>query len=170
MLFFLLEFVLHNEPPDPPVFDQYVEWSTSLTGLQYERGKTLNGNSKKVDCSWLPIAFWETLGLWDRVEKKQDTNSYKLFLMGKKRDSYFDIRRGDSIFFLPFTWSDYHIAFAMTGVVDGQLEIIDFMDKHYGRVKVRKIRLSECGWSYCYANKRRILSRTNVFEELLSNK
>jgi len=155
---------------EQPPSEQYFQWASQLTGLQYARWWIFLDGNKKIDCSWLPIVFWEKMWLWDSVEKRQHTNSYKLFLMWKKRDSYFDIRRGDTIFFLPHSWSDYHIAFAWTWVSNNTLPIFDFVqNKHLGKVTVRDLSLHKCWRSYCYTNKRRILNRTNIFDELLSN-
>lgn len=164
-----------EEPKIEPVsiIEEYFERGNSLSGLQYAKwGIFLNGN-KKIDCSWLPLAFW--IKKWFRtVDKRWHTNSYKLFLMWKKRETYFDIRRWDTIFFLPFTWSAYHIGFAWTWVTNNKLPFFDFYSKrHLWVMSVRDLHLYRCWRSYCMWdgkwNIRRILNRTNIFEEVLES-
>lgn len=166
MRFVLLLFLQEPEPIEEPLFEQYVERSTSLTWLKYARwGIFMNGN-KYIDCSWLPIYFGAMHWLRD-IDIRKDHNSYKMFLLWDKKNTYFDIERWDTIFFLPRDPQDnsYHIAFAMSGVDKNNLEIIDFVeDRHLWKVKTRTIKIHSCWRSYCYTDQRRILIRTNIFE------
>lgn len=152
------------------VIEEYFEWGKNLTWLQYNKwGVFLNWN-KRIDCSWLPIIFWGIKWYRNKDKKRMHTNSYKLFLLGKKKKSYFNIERWDTIFFLPnWTWS-YHIAFAVWPVKNNTLRIFDFFSKvKQWKMSERNLKLRKCWWSYCYM-KRKILVRTNIFKEQEKNK
>lgn len=145
------------------ITEEYFARGKSLTWLRYVKWRQLE-DWRKTDCWWIPIRFM--INKWYITEAENyKYNSNLLFLLGKKKKSYFDIERWDTIFFLPFSWTNYHIAFAVTWVKNNVLPIFDlFSEKHLWKMSERNIRLSRCGWSYCYMN-RRILVRTNILEE-----